>query len=161
MKKVFNELLLIVLLLFVVSLNTLCLLSGKVKFLDIGVKASMSTDKAEEVFEELDGVVVRCKMKYNDFTYSKVISKELSDVDEIRTEKKEIKEAGKKYHYNKNCEITKDIGDLGYEYCYVSEYSPYVENGFTHKYFFSKTILHIRRIFRYITIFSLCGVWFY
>lgn len=146
MKKVLNELLLIVVLLFVVSLNTLCLLSGKVKFLDIGVKASMSTDQAEEMFEELDGVVVRCKMKYNDFTYSKVISKELSDVDEIRAERKDIKEAGKKYHYNKNCEITKDIGDLGYEYCYVSEYSPYVEYGFTKEVFMSKGIGILRKL---------------
>lgn len=146
LKKVFEELLLIVFLFFVFSLNALCILSDKVSFRGIDAKLSMSTDQAEEVFEELDGVLVRCKMKYNRFTYNKILNRELSDINEIRAERKELNEAGKEYHYNKNKNITNSIGDLGYEYCYVSEYSPYVEYGFTREMFSEKGLRILKRL---------------
>ena len=130
MKKVFNELFLIFFVVFLLSLNALAFLSNKTHYEDLDIRRSMSTDETEMVFNELDGVVVRCKLNYELFKYNKVIDSTLTDVKSIREERRELNQAGKVYHSNRNVKINKGIGDLGYEYCYVSTYSPYIEFGF-------------------------------
>ena len=142
MKKVFNELFVIFFVVFLLSLNALAFLSSKIHYDELGIRKSMSNEEAETVFNELDGVVVRCKLNYNQFKYNKVVDSAFTDIKTMRKERRELNQAGKEYHSSRNEKINKGIGDLGYEYCYMSDYSPYIEFGF-HKEVFSKNYIDI------------------
>ena len=130
MKKIFNEILVIGLFIFFVSLNALTIFSSKITYKDFEIKKSMSVDDVEEVFEKTDIVTVRCKLKYNEFKYTKITKELISDDESIKKERRELNEAGGNYHSSMNEKIAKEIGDIAYKSCYISKYSPYIEYEF-------------------------------
>lgn len=146
MKKIFDEILVIGLFVFFVSLNALSLFSAKITYKDFEVNKSMSVEEVEEEFEKTDVVTVKCKLKYDEFKYTKITRDVIVDDESIKNERKELNEAGSKYHSAINEKISKEIGDIGYKQCYVSKYSPYIEYEFESSVFSKNGIDILKRL---------------
>ena len=131
MKRIFNEVLVIILFLFSFSLNALMFISNKVNYVNLDIKKSMSVESVSEVYESLDGVVVSCLLDYGKFSYIDTNNYDLNNIEDMREARREFNEKGGKYHSEKNQNVKDKIGELDYEYVYVSKYSPYIEFGFS------------------------------
>ena len=146
MKKIFDEILVIGLFIFFISLNALTLFSAKITYKDLDIKKSMSVEEIEAEFESTDVVTVKCKLKYDEFKYTKITRDVIVDDESIKNERKELNEAGAKYHSAINEKISKEIGDIGYKECYISKYSPYIEYEFESSVFSKNGIDILKRL---------------
>lgn len=152
MKKIINEILVIGLFIFFVSLNAITIFSSKITYRDFEVKKSMSVDDVIEVYEKTDIVTLRCTLKYDEFKYSKITKELISDDESIKKERRELNKAGENYHSSRNEKVANDIGEIGYITRYISKYSPFIEYEFDSLFFSKNGIDILKRLDKNVSV---------